>query len=222
MDCSCLPYEERTARLAAVESVSASCSGMPVLSPAEERHKRKTTLDAAPMGSKRQRHEADPLSRKVDTLATEFAQIKALLLNLQPRAPDTNAAAPPPQHQGGGDHGLRAPLQEEDSISLAASDSLFLDAGSEVLEGEQGAHSPYRSESGSVETEGEARQPPGSDLVVARQAIQLALSRLGLDVPAEVAPSVNAYFRGTEVPKPFSVPSSEAFIKELHSSWGGP
>ena len=219
-NCSCLPYTARAARLAAVEDEFLDCSGMPSLSPVEGHHKRRAT-STAPRDPKRQRQEADPLSQKVDTLAAEFAQIKALLLNLQPNAVAAATAAAPaaaaPPH-----HGARAVLHE-DAISIAASDSLFTEgyAEHESSGGEGGTHSPHRSESSSLGTEGEVPQEPGSDLIMARQAIQLALSRLGLDVPAEAA-STNEFFRGKQVPKSFSVPTSEAFVRELHSSWGDP
>ena len=89
-NCSCLPYAARAARLAAAGNKCLRCSGMPFLSPA--RGKRKTA-SAASVNPKRQLQETDPLSRKVDTLASEFARIKALLLNLQPPAPNTNDVA---------------------------------------------------------------------------------------------------------------------------------
>ena len=70
--------------MAAVE-IALDCSGMPVLSPVESHSKRKAA-GTATKEPKRQRRETGPLAQKVDTLAAEFAQIKALLLNLQPGA----------------------------------------------------------------------------------------------------------------------------------------
>ena len=229
-NCACLPYAARTERLAEVEDPFLQCSGMPVLSPVKG-HQKRRAASAAPMDPKRQRQEADPLSQKVDTLAAEFAQIKALLLNLQPNAAaaapaaadpaaaDPAAAAAAPPRQDG--HGARA-VFHEDAISIAASDSLFTgDRAEPESSGEGGSLSPRHSQSGSLGTEEGAPREHESDLIMARQAVLLALSRLGLDVPA-AAPSTNEFFRGKQVLKPFSVPTSEAFVRELHSSWGDP
>lgn len=63
--------------------------------------------------------ELEPLDRKVDTLASEFAQIKALLLNLQPsrHLGPAGTAAPESPHEGAPQHWVEG----DDLASLTGS-----------------------------------------------------------------------------------------------------
>ncbi len=84
MNCNCLSLTARAARLAQLErgwnSQQPSAQRDCVVSPKEQRSRRAESREA-PSESKRRK--IDPLAQKVDNLASEFAEIKALLLNLQ-------------------------------------------------------------------------------------------------------------------------------------------
>ena len=179
-NCSCMPYDERSARLAAAEEETLPASGMPVLSPV--RGPKRGHLRAEPTGAKKRRQGDDPLSHKVDTLASEFSQIKALLLNLQPGARAEAVALDPPRQARDGNNGRAtahvAGQREDDALSIAASDSLFTDETSEQEDLEEEAGSPSHSLVGSQEPGADAHAPV-TGLSSAREAVQLALSRLG-------------------------------------------
>ena len=238
-NCSCMPLAERTARLNAAEGSALPPSGMPVLSPAKGRSKRRRTLAKSTgtkrghqeeacvegTGAKRPRQEDDhPPSHTVDSLASEFAQIKALLLRMQRGAPPTVAAsiAPPRQVREGNPNDATAWVanpREDDTLSIAASDSLFTDGAPEHEDPGEGEDSPSRSEAGSQGSGTGVPHEPG--LSTAREDLQLALSRLGIEVPTGVAPPPNAFFRHAPQPS-FSVPPSVPFITELQSCWADP
>ncbi len=95
-NCTCMPLAERTARLVKFDSSFAETglppSGTPAYSPPLGPKRRGHTQDDASIAKKRWRG-VEPLALKVDTLATEFAQIKTLLLNLQPSGPSDACAA---------------------------------------------------------------------------------------------------------------------------------
>lgn len=109
-------------------------------------------------------------------------QIKALLLNLQPVCPSAFAVAlqPPlgkPKQSNDESYGLAsspcvASQQDEDTLSIAASGNFFTDDEAREKEELDGGPSSSRDDE--------------SGLSTLKQAIQLAVSRLGLDAaPAE-------------------------------------
>ena len=82
MNCSCMTVAERTARLAGMEDGIAG-SHLPPSGMAAGPAPRRCGLDPADVPSRKRRKKEDPLASRVDTLALEFAEIKAFLLNLQ-------------------------------------------------------------------------------------------------------------------------------------------
>ncbi|KAE8293756.1 hypothetical protein D5F01_LYC06689 [Larimichthys crocea] len=126
INCICMLLAERTAR------------------PKRHGH----TQDDASVANKKRRG-VEPLALKVDTLASEFAQIKALLLSLQPSGPSDACTAAselplekPPRSYAESDSLASLPRmagqQDEDTLSIAASENLFTDyeaGGQEELEG---------------------------------------------------------------------------------------
>ena len=196
-----------------------------------EAKKARREVQNPPSGVEAQHRVAQhPPVHTVESLATEFAQIRALLYNLQPGtsagavgAP--TAAAPAtlaPQQQARGtgvsQAARGADLRDEDAISIAASDSLFAEEAGEYdyeYEDEDQEEGDLLSEAGSL---GSEAQEPGN--ISAVEDLQLALSRLGIEVATEEA-CANAFFKkGSEAP--FRVPPSTAFITELQSCWHDP
>ncbi|KAE8291461.1 hypothetical protein D5F01_LYC11069 [Larimichthys crocea] len=152
INCICMPIAERTARLAKFERSVAEAelplSGRPAYSSPHRPKRHGHAQDDASVANKKRRG-VEPLALKVDTLASEFAQIKALLLSLQPSGPSdacTTASEPPleepPQSYAESDSLASLPRmagqQDEDTLSIAASGNLFTDdeaGGQEELEG---------------------------------------------------------------------------------------
>ncbi len=66
-------------------------------------------------------HKVNALVKRVDALTSEFAQIKFLLINLQPREAPLNQAPPPVTENDS----MELPLSEEDAMSMAASQNQF-------------------------------------------------------------------------------------------------
>lgn len=227
-NCTCMPLAERAARLVRFDSNLAEAglppSGTPAGSPPSGSKRRRRTQDDASV-AKKKRKSVEPLALKVDTLATEFAQIKALLLNLQPGGPSaaavTVASELPLLSQDESDS-LASPhpvanQHDEDILSIAASGNLFSDddaRGQEELDLPSGSDSHGSCADSSREAE--------AGLSTVKQAIQLAISRLGLDAaPVEATPS-NAFFKHAPQPSAFKVPPSEPYINELQRCWPDP
>ena len=220
VNCACLTYAARAARLATIEAEALPSSGMPVLSPqtkTPQRLTRKRKTQKVPNVNKTLREGENPLSSKVESLASEFAQIKALLVQLQPGAGSTAGVTPqaPLQVNNGTEAQVNSQTeghQEEDALSIAASDSMF----AEYLEEDE----EVRSQSGSTaDSAGEGQEPDDVPSAV-KQAVQLALSQLGVEVPAAALPT-NAFFRDAQQ-APFGVPPSDSFLSELHCFWKDP
>uniref|UniRef100_A0A0F8AKV3 Nuclear factor 1 C-type n=1 Tax=Larimichthys crocea TaxID=215358 RepID=A0A0F8AKV3_LARCR len=123
-------------------------SGTPAYSSPHRPKRHGHTQDDASVANKKRRG-VEPLALKVDTLASEFAQIKALLLSLQPSGPSDACTAAselplekPPRSYAESDSLASLPRmagqQDEDTLSIAASENLFTDyeaGGQEELEG---------------------------------------------------------------------------------------
>ena len=118
MNCRFMPLLVRRARLAVVEGDAALLPASGGADPRSPRGRGRSTASHGPPGKVKK---VDTLACKVDTLSSEFAQIKELLLNLQP---DDRGSAPR------GDSATRdLPCWDIDVLSTAASCSLFNDGG---------------------------------------------------------------------------------------------
>ncbi|XP_030293378.1 uncharacterized protein LOC115593839 [Sparus aurata] len=210
MNCRFMPLAVRRARLAAVEGDAAllPVSGSAVPRAPKGRGRRRSTASHGPPGKVKK---VDTLALKVDTLSSEFAQIKELLLNLQPddRGPVVS-----------GDSATRgSPVRDIDVLSTAASCSLFDDEGEGQDEDKDSALPA--SDALSQGSDGSLRGSEAGHATL-KPAIRMALARLGLDdAPATAAPS-SAFFRQTPQPAAFSVPPSKPYIEELQRCWGDP
>ncbi|XP_049437342.1 uncharacterized protein LOC125891834 [Epinephelus fuscoguttatus] len=236
INCTCIPLAERTARLVKFASSFAEAglppSGTPAYSHPPGPKRRGHTQDDASVAKKRRRG-VEPLALEVDTLASEFAQIKVLLLNLQPGCPSatagTAASEPPlgkpPQSYDGTDSLASSPLlasqPDEDTLSIAASGNLFTDDDARGQKEPEGG-SPLPSVTDSHGSGADSLRDAEASLSTVQQAVQLAVSRLGLDAaPVEAAPS-NAFFKHAPQPSSFGVPPSEPYITELQRCWPDP
>jgi len=179
MNCSTMSWERRTSRLGAVEALLTSEA--PRQGKVSAKRKRVETVSV----STSKRHREDALTNRVEVLTSEFAQIKSLILNLQPR----EAPSPMLRNSSSG-----LPVPEEDRLSTAASQSQFREKANEEFL--SGRHSNFSHDDSQNTTQGSAEGvEPDQDVV--RQALQIALARLSLDTaPTVVAPS-SAFFRGT-------------------------
>lgn len=216
LHCACIPLAERSARLAMVESTMPRGTLASSASPRKESKRRKRQHAEAPAAKKA--HHDPTLSAKVDTLATEFAQIKSLLLSLQPKGQET----PTTVSDGITDQSSHTDVdpQSADTMSIAATDSLFTVDDLGYME-DKDKDSPSASVLSSQLSETEPPLESGTGLSFIKQAIQLALSRLGIDnPPTETAPS-SVFFKATQKCD-FNVPVSQPYIEELHRCWADP
>ncbi len=196
MNCKCMPWSVRAARLREVE-LQASSESFP------------TSLDPLPagqlVGAKRpagdtvgapvhKRARSSELSMKVQQMSAELDQMKELLRTLQPGTCRQGALAEqvPP---------------EDDAISIAASATLF------------GASDAPSQVSASLSRASTRSSSQGSEEASMGAVIRGALARLQLDAPQEGPAPVSAFFRKQQVPTTFAVPPSEDYIKELHACW---
>lgn len=216
INCVCMPLSERSARLAAVESTMPR--GTLASSPRKDSKRRKRTHAEAPVAKKA--HKDSALSTKVDTLASEFAQIKSLLLSLQP----CGSVAPPVASDIETAQSSLTDVcqQDADTVSIAATDSLFTsDDLSYIEDRDKGGNPSSPSVMSSHASEPEPSLESGSGLTFVKQALQLALSRLGINnQPAEITPS-SAFFKVSQKAD-FNVPVSKPYIEELHRCWADP
>lgn len=212
LNCMGMPLAERSARLGSVESEIPSESSAP--GPSKEPKRRKRTHGEAPIAKRA--HYDQVLSNKVDTLTSEFAQIKSLLLSLQPGMPVTPLIAPCEE----ADQTRALGQQEEDVMSIAASESLFL-TGDSCHAADIREHSPGPSVVGSHTSEPDSLLETGPGLPFVKQAVNLALSRLGIDNPP-VGPTAQSAFFKDNHKQGFEVPVSQPYIEELHRCWADP
>lgn len=201
INCSIMPRSVRLARLAQLDPLSylPSFQSGGTDSCRDAAQKRSASRGEAPAG-KRRRKADDQLSSKVDRLASDMEEMKALLLSLQPAGGMPRAAAVATQG---------SPLPVDDAISIAASSSQFNDFEQVGLTTPSAAGSSHSSASGS------RRSSEDSSMGA---IIRAALARLQLDTPTEgKAPS--AFYRRNPPPAKTVVPPSPDFLKELHSCW---
>lgn len=135
MNCACLSLAAQSARLAQVERQAGTPQtleredGGPA--PRSVRH-RSTSAYTAPRAKRRR---TSGLAQKVDTMTTEFEEIKALLASLQPAQGVQGYSVPaeaPPAGQTDVPPPLLSPAveaQEEDALSTRDSESLDLGQG---------------------------------------------------------------------------------------------
>lgn len=223
MNCACLSLMARSARLARLEGI---LTPQPVTArrddarPASPPNRRRTEFQEASSRGKRRR--VIPLSHKVDTLASEFAEIKALLFNLQPGAQAASApAAVPPAFSSEASPPLLSPadeIPEDDVLSTRASESLALGQAEGDGIGE-GSHFPHANSKGS--SRGAQGSSEAGQMSV-RPAIKMALAHLGLDPTPRVATPQSAFFRRTSQAEALCVPPSVPYIEELQRCWADP
>ena len=203
INCSIMPRSIRLARLAQLDPLSCLPSfqsgGADSCRDAAQKRPASRDVGAVPAG-KRRRKTDDHLSSKVDRLAADMEEMKALLLGLQPAGRMPHAAATATRG---------SPLPVDDAISIAASSSQFNDSEQVELATPTVAGSSHSSASGSRR---------GSEDSSMGAIIRAALARLQLDAPTEgKAPS--AFYRRNPPPAKTVVPHSPDFLKELHSCW---
>ena len=206
MNCSYMPREMRTARLADIESPQAGEDLPPsgqAVPPRRSKRRAGAAKTAAPPSKKR----ADRiLSSKVDQLSAELAQMRAMLIARQPDAPSEEAEVPTPP--------MPCLTPEDDTLSLAASASHFR----EYDENEVGDDLSQASEPGSHSSaQGSLAETEDSSM---RAILRMALERQQLAIPqqAESAPA-SAFFRRRPASTAFAVPHSVDFLSELQTCW---
>ncbi|ROL50131.1 hypothetical protein DPX16_15172 [Anabarilius grahami] len=156
------------------------------------------------------RPKEDPLVKKVEVLTAEFAQIKSLLMNLQPGEKLVSLVEAPT---------MESPIAEEDALSLVASHNQFYDEEEvEVISDLQS----HFSHDGSQGTGHGSVESPQSEQEMVKQTLQAALARLGLDTAPAVATTSSAFFRGSAQPSPLTIPLSKDYIEELQRCWANP
>ena len=205
MNCRFMPLSVRRARLAEVEGDAALLPASRSAVPKAPKGRRRSTATQGPPAKVKK---VDTLARKVDTLSSAFAQIKELLLNLQP---DDRGSAP------SGDSATRgSPCRDIDVLSTAASCSLFDDEG----EGQdEDKDSVFRaSDALSQGSDGSLRGSEAGHATL-KPAIRMALAGLGLDDAPVTAAPPSAFFRQTPQPAVFSVPPLKPYIEELQRCW---
>lgn len=223
-NCTCLSLATRAARLAQLEGQLASC---PPPAPRDgslsPRAPKRPTQHPRKAPSVPKRKKVDPLVQRVDTLTSEFAEIKALLYNLQPPqaqpvgGPAIAALQPSPEQQPP----VLSPAgeaPEDDVLSTRASVSLNVDDwGGERVDVSHDSE-VHSSDTGLSSLRGSVV----SHTSVVRPAVKLALARLGLDAaPAELRVQ-NPFFRQASASVMFTVPPSAPFISELQRCWADP
>ncbi len=138
------------------------------------------------------------LGKRVDALASEFAQIKSLLINLQPRGAPLNEAPPQVTEKST----MELPLSEEDAMSMTTSQSQFCEGKEDFL---SEIHSQSFHDDSQVTAQGLGEEVD-MDQDVVRQALQVALARLNLDTAPTVAAPSSDFFRGAARPSVLSIP----------------
>ncbi|XP_074483968.1 uncharacterized protein LOC141763298 [Sebastes fasciatus] len=193
-----MPRELKIARLAELEEQLECQSGVPSRS-----GRRRAPPEGTPPTKKARK--VDCLATKVDTLTSEFAEIKALLLNLQPGR--VNATQPTP------------PGWDEDALSTRASCSQFCEdrPGQGELVASSHASDTCSRQSGSGSRAGSESAP-----ATVKPVVRMALARLGVDEAPTAGTSSSAFFRWAPPLAGFSVPPSQPYIEELHKCWPDP
>ena len=210
MNCSYMSRDLKLARLLEVEQQKTD-SQMPPSGVVA--HKSKCKRKASPpkkvLPSKKPK-KTDQLAVKVDSLTAQFAEMRELLLNLQPDRPVPRADGP---------QTVASDQEWDDVLSTRASCTDFGEEPSSELTED----ASRESVTGSERSCSEARVDSGPTSASIKPVIKMALARLGLDqAPATAVAPMNAFFRRAPPQAAFSVPPSEQYIKELHKCWGDP
>ena len=190
-------------------------------SPKAQKHRADTREVPAKMRCKLPKPE--PLNQKVDTLASEFAQIKAMLLNLQPLGaqPASNYPAAASRSSSEQPPVLSPAIdaREEDVLSIRASENLAtVDEWAEDQGDVESDGSNTRDVSGHTSLRGSA----GSQTSAIKPVVKMALARLGLDAGPAQERVQSAFFKQAPSTSSFSVPPSAPFIEELQRCWADP
>ncbi|KAI7797622.1 hypothetical protein IRJ41_019506, partial [Triplophysa rosa] len=162
-NCKVLSWERKTSRVVMVEKLLGESLRPPQSTPTppSTQHKaaakrRHTETRAASAGK---RSKEDSLTKKVDRLSAEFAQIKSLLMKLQSAEKLIPSVEAPT---------MESPMLEEDAMSVAASHNQFFGEEEQVF---AELHSQV-SHNDSEDSQSEQ---------VVKRALRTALARLGLD-----------------------------------------
>lgn len=223
LDCGIMPLSLRNARLAALddstawspEQVSAplpaaqTTSGKRTVAGDGSSATRKRSASAGAASSVPKKRSKDGrssgLALKVDNLTSELAQMKSLIQALHGAGGGREGFGPQASD-------VASACDEEDAISVAASDSQFRESDSLFLgplptspASEQGS----RASTSSV-TEGDN---------AAIAALRTALARLQLDTPPAQPSAPSAFFRRLSSTSSFIVPPSAEYISQLHACW---
>lgn len=220
MNCTCLSVAVRTARLAQVDQQlgTSQGKGRQEAAPAGRPIKRQSgATHTAPKGKKQK----GGLALKVDKMAVEFEQIKALLTNLQPPAPSVQGSSVLAETPPAGQAELPPPSlsssgKTQDELSIRASESLELDEPEPHNSHSHGSQTGSQVTSQSTTGASEAGRPS------VQPALKAALARLGLDAAPAAVPKQNAFFRGSTQPSTWVVPTSAPYIEELQRCWADP
>ena len=217
MNCSYMSRDLKLARLLEVQQQQQeTTSQMPPSGVVtHEKCKRKASPAKKALPKKKtkktEKTEKSRLDVKVDSLASQFAEMKELLLNLQQDRPVP---------QADGLHTVASDPVWDDVLSTRAS---CTDFGEDEPSSEITGDASRESFTGSERTCSEARVDSGPNSASIKPVIKMALARLGLDqTPAAAAPPKNVFFRRAPPQAAFSVPPSEQYVKELHKCWGDP
>ena len=197
MNCRCMPWPVRVARLREVEHLAGVVDSPPDANPLPVSGRIKRSAEearGAPAGKKAKG--SSGLTAKVDQMSAELNQIKDLLFALQPGA---CVQGPPVERM----------LAEEDALSITASATQFQGSA----RGE-----PFHT-TGSASLGSARSSSQGSEEFSMGATVRGALARLQLDLPQEGPAPVSAFFRNQRAPATFSVPPSEDYLKELHACW---
>lgn len=221
MHCSCLSVACRKERLARVEGgqlLSARGSTVSLRSKKRPRAEKRETPARPPAKLSK----VDLVAQRVDAMAAEFAELKAILLGRQQPAAAAAVASPAAAASASddGEIPVLAPAvtyPEDDVLSTRASGSLdVVDdwvGQSVAASGEDvGPLSSLSPPRGSARAQGSVVLP----------TLKSALAQLGLDVPTMEAAPQSAFFQHTAGPSEFSVPPSAPYVAELQRCWADP
>lgn len=227
-DCMCLSVAARTARLANVgpmtDSTQASGGQAAKVTPAAKvttaaRPGKHSGVATRPTCTATDQRPGD-LAQRVDRMAADLEEMKALLISLQPQQAQgvsAHAHTPPPWQP------VRSPSPPQLSpVTEARSlDVLSIQASESMDCGDSEAHDSASQAASQASSHGTA-----TALETGRSSIQpalkAALARLGLDTPPVAQPQQSAFFRGPTQPPTLEVPPSAPFIEELQRCWADP
>lgn len=218
--CSCLSMACRKERLALVEGGKLPSVRGGTVPPGPQKRPRAERQEP-PGRPPAKLSKVDLVAQRVDTMAAEFAELKAILLGRQQPAAAIATASSAVAAPASDDREMPmlSPAvtgPEDDVLSTRASESLATvdewDRPGATADEDVGPVSSLSSPRGSVRIQGSVVLP----------TLKAALAQLGLDVPATEAAPQSAFFQHTAGPSEFTVPPSAPYIAELQRCWADP